>query len=141
MAKPVKKYLRPELNFAFTGDSRMCVLTETEVLGIVPKKIEIPFALLKEAAAQILWFEANLELGKLPKIAQDPKHKDSWPKGIRGKLRMSEILMDEAKAEMAQAAMEGDEGELGRGAGKIAGEIKPRPAEDGPIPGFDTEGG
>lgn len=139
--KHERSHLRGEINFAFVGDTRICVVTETEPFGLMPTKIEIPFSLLKEAVAQILSFEAQLEIAKLPKIAQNKQHRDSWPQGIRGKIRVSELLIHEARTEIQGRGIDVRVDELGKEAGKIAGKIeRESEAERKPAqrPGFDV---
>lgn len=129
--------LRGEINFAFVGDTRLCLVTETEPFGLMPKKIEIPFALLKEAVAQILSFEAQLEISRLPKIAQNKQHRDSWPQGIRGKMKVAELLINEARTEIQGQGIDVRVDEFGKEAGKIAGKIQPEKKPD-QRPGFDV---
>lgn len=107
-------FLRKSLSFAMDADSRICVAmvsTERERFAIKdpdPVVIPIPFRLMKEAVAQILTFEAETALAKLPHTVHD--NKKLWPQGIQGVMRMAELLMDAAQLEAAgQGAVEANQ--------------------------------
>ncbi len=98
--------LRPAdgLTFEFDGASRICTLIEMEHLAIMPTRIPVPFAHLKNAVAQVLTAEAEAKVATLP---ASTKLKD-YPPGVRGKLRVAQILMDEAMAEITAASVAQD---------------------------------
>jgi hypothetical protein len=95
--------LRPAdgLTFEFEPGSRICTVIMVEHLALIPKRIEVPFAHLKEAVAEILQFECELKIAELP---AGTKPKD-YPPGVRGKIRCAEILMAEAKGEQAASTL------------------------------------
>lgn len=118
--------VRAELAFEMDGTERVLRLIEREPLGILPKVIRVPFALLKEAVSQILLVEASEAAVKDGAV---PPFKREWlPKGIQRKMQVAEILNKEAQAELEEArAAEAVE--------EIAPERKP---PDLQTPGFDV---
>jgi hypothetical protein len=94
--------LRDELSFEMHGDSRIMELVERERLMIgPPKMIQVPFALLKEAVAQILAVEANaaaIKAGAVPPFTKG----SGLPVGVQRKLQVSEILHAEAEKELTE---------------------------------------
>ncbi len=102
-------FLKQSLDFQMDGNRRMALAvlaTERERFAIKdpdPIVIPIPFHTLKEAVAQILTYELEIALGKLPVGArQDPKN---WPIGLRGVHKMAQLLMDAAQMEAAGQAV------------------------------------
>jgi hypothetical protein len=92
------------LQFEFDPDRRIARVTFREnVFTINPPSVEIPFAYLKESTAQVLEFEAQMKISMLPPGTK-PKN---YPPGLRGKLRCAEIIMLEAKSEIAGDSLVG----------------------------------
>jgi hypothetical protein len=99
-------HLRDELSFEMHGDSRLLELVEREPLGIMPKMIQVPFALLKEAVSQILMVEAAGDAAKHgAKINQKTGQFDrrSLPVGIQRKMQVADILHTESEKELTEA--------------------------------------
>lgn len=97
-------HLRDELSFEMHGDSRIMELVERETLGIVPKMIAVPFALLKEAVSQILMVEAATAAAKHgAKMNEKTGQFDrrSLPVGIQRKMQVADILHTESEKELA----------------------------------------
>jgi hypothetical protein len=97
--------LRDELSFEMHGDSRIMELIERERLGIVPKMIQVPFALLKEAVSQILMVEAATAAAKHGAKISDKGTFDrrSLPVGIQRKMQVADILHTESEKELVEA--------------------------------------
>lgn len=125
-------HLRDELSFEMHGDSRIMELVEREPLGIVPKMIQVPFALLKEAVSQILTVEAAMaaaEHGAKVNEKTGTYDRRSLPVGLQRKLQVADILHAEFEKETAEqhAAAIADEARQ---------KLEPPPPEQ--IPGFDA---
>jgi hypothetical protein len=96
------------LLFEFDPDRRIIAITfRSNRFELAPPRIEVPFAYQKESVAQILEFEAQMKIATLPPGTRPSR----YPPGVRGKLRCAEIIMQEAKAELAAEAAVGDQGE------------------------------
>lgn len=97
------------LRFEFDIDSRIAMIMmqqEREHFAIAPPPpimIGVPFALLKEAVAQILSVEVDMALMKLPGGVNTPRKR--WPKGLQGVKLVAERLADAAELEKAGQAM------------------------------------
>lgn len=99
-------HLRDELSFEMHGDSRIMELVERERLGIIPKMIQVPFALLKEAVSQILMVEASMAAAKHgAKVSEKTGQFDrrGLPTGIQRKMQVADILHTESEKELSQA--------------------------------------
>lgn len=106
MAEDIVTAQAPEgISFEFDPDRRITKVTFRENKFVInPPSVEIPFAYMKESVAQILQFECEMKISALP---AGTKAKN-YPPGLRGKLRCAEIIMLEAKNEIAgEAAVEG----------------------------------
>jgi hypothetical protein len=78
------------------------VTTERELLALKapePVVVFIPFHILKEAVAQILTAEVEIQLAKLPGGRNTPKER--WPKGMAAVLNVADKLMEVAQLEGA----------------------------------------
>ncbi len=102
-------FLRQSLQFQMNGDQRVALAvlaTERERFAIRdpdPVVIPVPFHVMKEAVAQILTYELEVALGKLPLgVRKVPK---LWPQGMRGLHKVAELLMDAAQLEAAGQAI------------------------------------
>lgn len=127
-------HLRDELSFEMHGDSRVMELVERETLGIIPKMIAVPFALLKEAVSQILMVEAASAAAKHgAKVNEGTGQFDraSLPLGIQRKMQVADILHSESEKELAEVH-----------ADKIVDDERERKREEmhprKQIPGFDA---
>ena len=127
-------HLRDELSFEMHGDSRIMELVERETLGIMPKMIQVPFALLKEAVAQILMVEAAMAAAKHgAKVNEKTGAFDrrSLPVGIQRKMQVADILHSESEKELAG---EHAEAIINAETERKRDEMHPRKQ----IPGFDA---
>lgn len=128
-------HLRDELSFEMHGDSRIMELVERETLGIMPKMIQVPFSLLKEAVSQILMVEAASDAAKHgAKVNERTGQFDrrSLPVGIQRKMQVADILHTESEKELLEVHADAIADEA---AAKIRKNHEP---DRKGIPGFDV---
>lgn len=96
---------RAELTFEMHGEDRIMELVEREPLGLLPKMIQVPFALLKEAVSQILTVEAAEAAYKAGARMDDQGKFDrrSLPVGLQRKMQVADILHEDAENELTSA--------------------------------------
>lgn len=108
-AAKAEPFLKQSLDMVFDAERRVCLATlRTERARFAikdpdPVVVPIPFHAIQEAAAQILTFDAEMMLEKLPFGArQNPK---KWPKGVAGVRRVAQLLQESADAEKTGRAV------------------------------------
>lgn len=85
--------LKPEINWEFDGEKRIASLAYRAPLAIEVVKIGLPFLMLKEAACQILIFEADMAAMVCERAGKEV------PKGVRAKKHAAMQLHQEIELE------------------------------------------
>ena len=113
--KEAVEFLKQTLDMQMDGDRRVVFATvrkEREKFAIVdpaPVIVPIPFHVMKEAVAQIITYEVEVNLSKLDLHTRN--HPEKWPQGLRGAKHVAKLLMDAAQLEAAGQAVMDEEGD------------------------------